>query len=276
MHKPIVRYLGIAANLQILDTAGYTSGMFQCVNIASAAETVTHTLIGGGLSIGVAFAAGIISFLSPCVLPLVPGLIAYLAGTGINDKRVHSKLMQTVFFVIGFLVVFCVIGFLLHIFLGSVTLDVSKLFNRLGGAMVIFFGLMLLGILNFGFLDRQHMFSIRSKRGSMITSLLFGSAFALGWTPCVGAALGAIFGLALASPGYSFLMLLSYGLGLALPFLLVGYFTDRGERLIAEHITDLANISKIFGVMLIILGILMFTQSLGFISVLDPLKIIVK
>ncbi len=250
--------------------------MYQCVNIASAAELVSHSILGGGLSIGVAFAAGLISFLSPCVLPLVPGLVAYLAGTGVNDKRTHSKFKQSIFFTIGFLVVFCVIGFLLHTVLGAVSLDASKLLNKLGGIIVVFFGLMLIGIFNFGFLDRQHMFSVRSKRGSMMTALLFGAAFALGWTPCVGAALGAIFGFAFANPTYAFMMLFAYGLGLSLPFLLVGYFTDRGERLIAEHISDLANISKVFGVMLVVLGILMFTQSLGFVSVIDPLKVFTK
>ena len=218
------------------------------------------------LTLLVAFAAGIISFLSPCVLPLIPGYLAYLAGTStsrsLNARR--DIFLSSVFFVAGFSLVFALLGVLLNTILSRVAYDVQIWLSRLGGAIIIIFGLYLTGLLKLPFLEREHTFRVKRRFHSRtLTSLVFGAAFAAGWTPCVGAVLGSILGLATAQPAMAFSLLLSYAIGLGTPFLLVGLFTSQATILITRYSRWVSLINRVFGALLIVLGVLVFTQNLN-------------
>ena len=220
------------------------------------------------LSFFVAFAAGVVSFLSPCVLPIVPGFLAYLAGdsTGSSPSRL-KVFLSSVFFVLGFSFVFAILGVLLNTLLSAVAYDAQIWLSRIGGVIIIFFGLYLLGLIHLRFLDRDHKINVRWKFSSReLTSFVFGAAFAAGWTPCVGAALGAILGLAASEPATSFSLLMVYALGLGTPFLLVGLFAGEAAGFINRFAAKANYIVKAFGVVLILLGVLIFTQKLALIA----------
>jgi len=223
------------------------------------------------LSIGVAFVAGLISFLSPCVLPIIPGFLAYLSGTSTQTQTGASSRMRiflnSVFFVLGFSVIFALLGVLLNTVLEAIAYDVQTWLARIGGAIIIFFGLYLTGLIKISFLEKTHSLRVTKKfRSQYLTSFVFGAAFAVGWTPCVGAALGAVLGLAATQPGAAFTLLLSYSIGLGVPFLVVGAFTAQADKLIARYAHTLKYVNIVFGVILIGLGILIFTQSLNLIA----------
>lgn len=215
------------------------------------------------LNIIVAFTGGIVSFLSPCVLPLIPGYLAYLAGADIksNSRRIEI-FINSIFFVLGFSLIFAILGVLLNSLLKSIGFDLQIWLSRIGGLLIIFFGIYLLGLIHIPFLDTEHKLKVHKFRSRYLTSFLFGAAFAAGWTPCVGAALGAIFTLAATHPGQSFALLFSYSLGLGIPFLIVGFFAGEFSRLISRIGPILKYIDIIFGILLIIFGILIFTQTL--------------
>lgn len=219
----------------------------------------------------IAFIGGVVSFLSPCVLPIVPGFLAYLAGTSVDETgNPHARMpifINSVFFVLGFAIVFAVLGVLLNTLLNAVAYEVQAWLARLGGAVVIFFGLYLIGVLKIPFLERDHKFRVTRSFGSRyLTSTVFGAAFAVGWTPCVGAALGAILGLAAAEPTTALYLLFSYSIGLGLPFIIVGAFTAQASSLINRYVHILKYVNIAFGVVLIVLGVLVFTQSLNLIA----------
>lgn len=216
-----------------------------------------------------AFTAGIVSFASPCVLPLIPGFLSYLAGSAGagNVPRRSEVVLNALFFVLGFSLVFAALGILLETILSSVAYSAQVWLARFGGAIVIFFGLHLTGLLHIPFLDRAHTVAVRPrKRSRYITSFLFGLAFAAGWTPCVSAALGVILGLAAAEPGIAFPLLITYALGLGLPFLVISMFVAEATVAIQRYGRLLPYLNAIFGAFLIILGMLIFTQELNRIA----------
>lgn len=216
-----------------------------------------------------AFLGGLISFLAPCVLPIIPGFLAYLAGastTETGSKR-REIFINSIFFVLGFGIVFALLGVLLNTILESIAYDVQIWLSRIGGVMIIFFGLYLVGLIKIPFLEKEYKFGIKTKfRSRYITSFLFGVSFAAGWTPCVGPALGVILGLAATEPGSAFILLLTYALGLGIPFLIVGAFTAQATEFINRHSTKLKYINIVFGVILLALGVLIFTQKLSLIA----------
>lgn len=223
-----------------------------------------------GISLGVAVVAGLISFLSPCVLPIIPGFLAYLSGTSFDKGGANQRLtifLNSLFFVLGFSVIFAILGVLLNTLLESVAYEVQLWLSRLGGAIIIFFGLYLVGLIRISFLERDHKFRIKRRfKSKYVTSFVFGAAFAAGWTPCVGAALGAILGLAATQPGSAFNLLFAYSLGLGIPFLLVGLFASQAVGIINRYARTLRYVNIAFGAVLIALGILVFTQSLNLIA----------
>ncbi|MEK7628743.1 MAG: cytochrome c biogenesis protein CcdA [Patescibacteria group bacterium] len=221
------------------------------------------------LSFVVAFSAGVVSFLSPCVLPIVPGFLAYLAGgTAVGEQPSRFKIfLNSAFFVLGFSLVFAVLGVLLNTLLERVAYDAQVWLARIGGAIIIFFGLYLTGLIRVRFLERAHKFSVKTKFSSReLTSFIFGAAFAAGWTPCVGAALGAILGLAASEPGTAFSLLMAYALGLGMPFLVVGLFAGEAGVAMTRFANVAGYITRGFGVILIGLGILIFTQKLALLA----------
>ena len=143
--------------------------------------------------------------------------------------------------------------------------SVREWLSWIGGSVVIVFGLYLTGLLHIGFLEKTHTMRVntKSRRPRFLTSFLFGFAFAAGWTPCVGATLGAIIGLAASHPGSAFTLFFSYAVGLGVPFLVVGLFASQAAGFFERHAKGLSYVNKAFGVILVIIGIFVFTGSLS-------------
>lgn len=222
----------------------------------------------------VAFAAGLASFLAPCVIPIIPAFLSYLGGVSINDARAKRKVifLNSFFFVLGFSLVFAAIGVLLNTVLGSVAYSAHIWLSRIGGIIIIFFGIHLTRILRIPFLEAEHKFRVGIQtRSRYFTSFLFGLAFAAGWTPCAGPTLGIIFGVAVSTPELAFILLLSYALGLGIPFLITGLFVSQADTFIRNHRTIFRHINLTLGIVLIVLGVLAFTQKLVLISSWKPL-----
>ncbi len=224
----------------------------------------------------VAFLAGIISFLSPCVLPLIPAYLTFLAGTTIRESyslALRTRIfLSSVSFVLGFSSVFSVVGVLLQSLLSGVAYDVQAWLGYIGGTVIILFGLTMVGVINISALASEHKVRLSGLGTSYPASFLFGAAFAVGWTPCVGAVLGGILVLAATEPGTALPLMLSYSLGLGVPFLLAGLFISRSAGLIKALGPYLGPLNTAFGVLLIILGILVFTGTLALVANLFPLN----
>lgn len=181
-----------------------------------------------------------------------------------NDKKQLVIFLNSIFFVLGFGIVFSLLGILLQSVLSNVAYDVQKWLGYFGGVIIIFLGLYMIGFVKLAFLEKEHKIKVKKKfRYSYLTSFVFGLAFAVGWTPCVGPTLGAIFTLAAVNPTSAFPLLFSYTLGLGLPFLVVGLFTDRASSLIRKAGAWMKYAQFFFGFVLIILGILIFTNNLS-------------
>jgi cytochrome c-type biogenesis protein len=267
-------------------------------------------------SVVVSALAGLASFLSPCILPILPAFISYLSGTTINEiqnsspaatatttiseiKDTNRKyrngggvsqrqeqqqqhetkkqlpqvfilkstriniFLNTVYFVLGFSLVFAVLGVILNSFLVTLGIGFQHSLTSIGGIVIVAFGVYLilstkLRMLNF----EKRMTKIPKFKTSYITSFVFGAAFAGCWTPCVGPILGSIFTLAATSPGTAYNSLLAYSLGLGVPFLITGAFFSRATGLIRRIVKHLKYFNPAMGAMLIVVGILVFTNQL--------------
>ena len=216
----------------------------------------------------VAFIAGVVSFASPCVLPLIPGFLAYLSGTSAGQEGARLKIfLNSVAFVVGFSFIFALLGVLLNTVLERVSYNVQTWLSRLGGVIIILFALYILGLIKISFLEREHKLKVTKKFSiTYVTSFVFGAAFAVGWTPCVSAILGSVLALAATKPALGFVLLISYALGLGIPFLLVGLFTAQATKLISRSATFLKYFNIIVGILLLILGILVFTNKLNVVA----------
>jgi len=221
-----------------------------------------------------AFIAGILTFLAPCTLPLVPGYLGFISGVSTNDLQDPTKaklarrkiFLNGVLYVIGFSLVFIILGSLFG--LGGAALFKYRIWlSRIGGVFVIFFGLFMMGILKLPFLNvEKHVGSIKAlKPGSPVSSLIFVAAFAFGWTPCVGPILGSILTLAAstATIGQGAFLLAVFSLGLAVPFLIIAATIGSASSYLSKLNKYLNIISFIGGVFLVFLGILLLTNKLG-------------
>lgn len=218
------------------------------------------------ISIAVAFTAGLISFLNPCVLPLVPGFLGYLCGVSLTDPKANKikVFLNSFFFVLGFSCVFAAMGVLLNTLFQNFSYIAKAWLGRVGGSIIILFGLHLLGLIKIGFLERGHSATIKKLRvWPFLQSFVFGAVFGISWTPCVGAILGSVLALALAKPALSFFLLLSYALGLGMPFLLVGAFSSFAQKAIQGAAVFLKYFNIFTGAFLLILGVLVFTDNLS-------------
>lgn len=217
------------------------------------------------VSLLAAFAAGLLSFANPCVLPLVPGFLGYLSGVSVTAPGSRRKVfINSVFFVLGFSFVFALLGVLLNSVLQAASAAFKTVLSRVGGVMIILFGLHVLKLLHIPFLEKEHKFGLRGgSKPSYAVSFLFGATFAVGWTPCVGALLASVLALAATSAGRSFVLLASYALGLGLPFLLVGLFSSEAVRLISRSGRFFKYFNLVVGAFLILLGVLVFTGRLS-------------
>ena len=212
----------------------------------------------------VAFGAGLISFLSPCVLPLIPGYISFISGASLNELLARKKinLFPLILFTLGFSFVFIMFGAAAS-YLGQVLLQNSQTLRVIAGLIIIVFSLQLIGVVNINFLNFEKKVYTK-KNNNIWFSFIVGMAFGFGWTPCIGPILGSI--LALASTEetmFKAVILLSfYSLGLAIPFILSGYLMQRFLMFSKNFKKNINIVSKIGGVILLITGILILTNQL--------------
>ena len=217
----------------------------------------------------IAFGAGLISFLSPCVLPLIPGYISFISGQSLREILDSKKInfFPLVLFCFGFSTVFIILGASAS-FLGQVLLQNSEILRILAGIVIIIFSLQLIGIINIRFLNLEKRFDAKRSK-NILFPYLIGLAFGFGWTPCIGPILGSILALAsIEETLFRAVILLSfYSLGLAIPFILAGYLTQKFLIFSKNFRKNINMISKIGGIILLITGFLILTnqlQSIGF------------
>ena len=214
--------------------------------------------------LSIAFGAGLISFLSPCVLPLIPGYISFISGASLNELLEKKKinLIPLILFSLGFSFVFIIFGSAASV-LGKFLLQNSQQLRIVAGIVIIIFSFQLIGIFNIGFLNFEKKFYTK-KSSNTLFSFIIGMAFGFGWTPCIGPILGSI--LALASTEETVLkaiILLSfYSLGLAIPFILSGYLMQRFLMFSKNFKKNINLVSKGGGAILLITGILILTNQL--------------
>ena len=225
----------------------------------------------------VAFAGGLLSFLSPCVLPLVPSYLGFITGFTLHEMsgRRRIAMIHALLFVFGFTVVFMLFGASATA-LGRVLKYYDVWIQRVGGVLIILFGLYCLGVLKVSFLDRDSRMHLDRKPMGFLGSVLVGMVFAAGWTPCIGPILGGILSLAAteATLGQGMSLLAAYSLGLAVPFLVAAYAAEAFLDWFQRFRRYLPWVQRASGILLILVGILMatgqFTRMAGWLQSLTP------
>ena len=217
----------------------------------------------------IAFGAGLISFLSPCVLPLIPGYISYISGQSLQNILDSKKinLFPLVLFCLGFSSVFIILGASAS-FLGQALLQNSEILRIIAGIVIIIFSLQLIGLINISYLNFEKRFDAKKSK-NIFFPYIIGLAFGFGWTPCIGPILGSILALASIEETLSraILLLMFYSLGLAIPFVLSGYLIQRFLLLSKNFKKNINLISKSGGIILMVTGVLILTnqlQAVGF------------
>ena len=265
----------------------------------------TNVLVSAG--------AGLASFLSPCILPILPGFISYLSGTAINEAKnsiqytsttttdtsnetagniesnsdgggrrqqkqqqrssstmtlTRTRLnifLNTVYFVLGFSLIFAILGVILNSVLSAYGAGFQHYLTSIGGIVIIGFGAYLIlstRIRSLNFEKKMTIVKLPRFKTSYVTSFVFGAAFAAGWTPCVGPILGSTFALAATHPAAAYNSLLAYSIGLGIPFLITGAFFSRATGMIRRMVKYLKYFNLIMGAILIVVGVLLFTNQL--------------
>ena len=229
------------------------------------------------ISLAVAALAGLGSFVAPCILPMIPAFLAYISGTTLSElnqkdgtKTVSVNraniILNSIFFVLGFSVVFSTIGVIINSTLASASWEIVDELNQIGGIIIVGFGIFLLLSMKINKLNLEKKFFPKRSKASYPMSFVFGLAFAAGWTPCVGPILGSILTLAATTPSVAFNLLLVYSLGLGIPFILIGVFYSRANKIIRSMSKHLKYYNIILGGFIIALGILVFTNQLAYIA----------
>ncbi|MDH5569856.1 MAG: cytochrome c biogenesis protein CcdA [Nitrosopumilus sp.] len=229
------------------------------------------------ITLAVAALAGLGSFVAPCILPMIPAFLAYISGTTLTElnQKGNSKslvinrtniVLNSIFFVLGFSVVFSVLGVIINSVLGTVAGEFVEILNQIGGVIIIGFGIFLVLSTKINKLNMEKKFLPKRDKASYPMSFVFGLAFAVGWTPCVGPILGTILTLAATTPSVAFNLLLVYSLGLGIPFILIGVFYSRANRVIRYMSRHLKYYNIILGGFIVMLGVLVFTNQLAYIA----------
>ena len=217
----------------------------------------------------IAFGAGLISFLSPCVLPLIPGYISYISGSSLSEliNKKNINLFPIILFTVGFSIVFIIFG-AASTFLGQVLLKNSYELRIVAGLVIIILSLQIIGLINIKFLNYEKRIQANISK-NLFSPILIGMAFAFGWTPCIGPILGSILVLASTEENLSkgILLLLFYSIGLAIPFILSGYLIQKFLIFSKNFKKNINKVSKIGGIILLFTGLLIITnqlQALGY------------
>lgn len=229
------------------------------------------------ITLAVAALAGLGSFVAPCILPMIPAFLAYISGTTLSELNQNSGsktvsinrtniILNSVFFVLGFSVVFSTIGVIINSVLGESSGEFVESLSQIGGIVIVGFGIFLLLSIKINKLNMEKKFFPKRSKASYPMSFVFGLAFAVGWTPCVGPILGTILTLAATTPSVAFNLLLVYSLGLGIPFILIGVFYSRANKIIRSMSKHLKYYNLFLGVFIVVLGILVFTNQLAYIA----------
>lgn len=211
------------------------------------------------VNIFIAFGAGLLSFISPCVLPLFPAFLSYITGMSVSELSENNKMLSkksmihTILFLLGFSAVFIMIGFSANI-VGEFFKIYQNLIRQIGAILIIFFGLVIVGILKFDFLMKNRQVSFKNRPTGFIGSFLIGIAFSMGWTPCTGPILMIVISLASTNPDQGMILMISYVLGFAIPFLVLSFFVGR-MNWIKKHSNLIVQIG---GYIMILFGIALF------------------
>lgn len=211
------------------------------------------------INIFLAFGAGSLSFVSPCVLPLFPAFLSYITGMSVSELREENKMLDrksilhTICFLLGFSSVFIMIGFTASA-VSDFLLVYKDIIRQVGALLIIFFGLVIVGIFNFQFLMKDKKITFKNRPTGYFGSVLIGMAFSMGWTPCTGPILGVVLSLAATDPGSGMIMMIAYVLGFSIPFLILSFFVGKlGWIKRNSH-----RLVKIGGYFMIFMGIALF------------------
>ena len=233
----------------------------QCIAPTGILGHIYMLLDSGAVTIGIAFIGGLLSFLAPCVLPLIPGAIAYLSGsTGRNINSKIKRIYHTLFLISGFIITFIILGVVLGIVLSGIHFNYLVWVRRFGGLVISIFALVNLGIIPLHIFGTPGVKFIKGK-SSYLKSFIFGALFGLAWTPCSTPILGSILGLSLTSLSSTILLFLFYSLGLAVPFVVTSYLgSDLFIRLTKKSEWFYSILMSIFSLVLLFVGTLMLFQ----------------
>ena len=232
---------------------------------------------GASISLALAFSAGLLSFLSPCVLPLIPSYVTFITGLGLDDvaRARRTALVHGLLFVLGFTLIFLALGATATL-LGRLLFSQRVWITRAGGVLLIVFGLYMAGLLRIGALDRERRLHLSDKPLGYFGTVLVGVSFGAGWTPCLGPVLGGILAYtsSVADLQRGLLLLTAYSLGLGVPFILSALMVDRFLGWFQRVRRHLGTVNRIAGALLVLVGILMlsgaFTTMSGWLVDLTP------
>lgn len=211
------------------------------------------------VNVFLAFGAGVLSFISPCVLPLFPAFLSYITGMSVSEIQTDNKsltkksIVHTIIFLLGFSVIFIVLGFSMG-FVSQFFETYKSLIRQIGAILVIFFGLVVIGFFNFEFLMKDRKITFKNRPAGYVGSFLIGMAFSMGWTPCMGPILASVVILASQYPEQGALLMVSYVLGFSIPFLILAFFLGK-LNMIKKHNVLLM---KIGGYVMIFFGVMLF------------------
>lgn len=225
------------------------------------------------LNVFLALGAGFLSFISPCCLPLYPAFLSYITGMSVGELKEENAMLQrrsmlhTLFFLIGFSIIFIAIGFGTS-FIGNFFVDYQDLIRQIGAIFIFFFGLLVVGFIKPEFLLKERRFEFKNRPSGLIGSSLIGMAFAAGWTPCTGPILGAVISLAASNPSSAMFYMIAYILGFAVPFFILSFFIGK-MKWIRKYS---AIIMKIGGYIMMVMGIVLFFDWMTkIIAILTPI-----
>jgi cytochrome c-type biogenesis protein len=211
------------------------------------------------INLFLAFGAGFLSFISPCCLPLYPAFLSYITGVSVGELKSENAMLQkrslvhTLFFLLGFSVIFIAIGFGTSM-VGSFFREYKDLIRQLGGILIVLFGFVIVGVFNPKFMMRDKRYEFKNRPSGFFGSALIGMAFAAGWTPCTGPILSSVILLAASKPGSAVIYMVAYTLGFAIPFFILSFFVGK-LKWIRTHS---AKIVKVGGYLMIVMGIVLF------------------
>ncbi len=222
------------------------------------------------INLWIAFGAGLLSFVSPCVLPLYPSYLSYITGISVdslkndfNKKEIRNRaLLHTLFFVIGFSIVFISMGFTASL-LGDLFFQYKDVIRKIGAIIIIVMGFVIGGWIKWGWLMKERRMELKNKPVGLLGSTLIGISFSAGWTPCVGPILAMILALAANDPSRGTILLIAYSVGFAIPFFVMAFFISSTKFIVRYS----GIIMKVGGILLIIIGLLLFTDQLTKITV---------